>query len=85
MNAHDRITWTNLAKKYSKLQQKDIIHFSIYYHDFVYNVLRKNNEKRSGVAAVKRLRMLKVAEPTILQIVLFIEATQTHKMNSVTM
>lgn len=122
MNAHDRITWANLAKKYSaddelvdrffdelvkeysrssrhyhswkhiqnllrlfeqhadKLQEKDIIHFSIYYHDFVYNVLRKNNEKRSGVAAAKRLRMLKVPEPTILHIVLFIEATQTHQI-----
>jgi predicted metal-dependent HD superfamily phosphohydrolase len=64
----------------SMLKEKDIVHFSIYYHDFVYNVLRKDNEMRSAVIADKRLRELQVPEEKVNEIKVFIEATQTHKI-----
>jgi predicted metal-dependent HD superfamily phosphohydrolase len=64
----------------NQLQQKDIVDLSIYYHDFIYTVLRKDNEKRSAAAAEKRLQLLKVPQEKIDQVKIFIEATQTHRI-----
>lgn len=66
------------------LQDKDLVSFSIFYHDIIYNVLRKDNEPRSAVLAVKRLTALGVPVEKREAVKLFIEATQTHTIPDTT-
>jgi predicted metal-dependent HD superfamily phosphohydrolase len=65
-----------------QLQDRDVVMFSVFYHDIIYNVLRKDNEPRSARLAVKRLQALGVPAAKVEQIKLFIEATQTHTVSS---
>lgn len=60
------------------LQDKDTVLFSIFYHDIVYNVFRKDNEVRSAAMAAKRLATLHVPAGKIDMVGDFIKATQTH-------
>ena len=68
-----------LSRQYDQyLQDKDAVYFSIFYHDIIYNVLRKDNEPRSAALAVKRLALLGVPAGRQERISEFIKATQTH-------
>jgi len=68
-----------LSQQYqAQLRDKDLVDFAIFYHDIIYNVLRKDNEERSAILAVKRLKYLGLPDQKIHSIKLFIEATQTH-------
>lgn len=62
----------------NRLTDKEVAAFAVFYHDIIYNVLRKDNEPRSAVLAVKRLHALGVSDHKNEQVKLFIEATQTH-------
>jgi predicted metal-dependent HD superfamily phosphohydrolase len=62
----------------SMLIDREVVLFSIFYHDIIYNVLRKDNELRSAKLAVKRLKALQVPASTMEQVKLYIEATKTH-------
>ncbi|OQP61519.1 hypothetical protein A3860_31840 [Niastella vici] len=71
----------HLCEVYStQLHDRDVVEFSVFYHDLIYNVLRKDNEPRSAQVAVKRLRALSVPPEKTEQVRLYIEATQTHKV-----
>jgi predicted metal-dependent HD superfamily phosphohydrolase len=61
---------------------RDVVTFAVFYHDIIYNVLRKDNEPRSAQLAVKRLQALKVPPEKIEQVKLYIEATQTHAVTA---
>jgi predicted metal-dependent HD superfamily phosphohydrolase len=68
-----------LCEQYSDhLTDKDVVTLAVFYHDIIYNVLRKDNEQRSALLAVKRLYALGIPEDKTAQVKLFIEATQTH-------
>lgn len=72
----------DFCEKYaSMLVDREVVMFAIFYHDIIYNVLRKDNELRSAKLAVKRLQALKVPAATIEQVKLYIEATKTHAVN----
>lgn len=60
------------------LQDKDLVDFAIFYHDIIYNVLRKDNEARSALLAVKRLKELGLSPQQTETVKGYIEATQTH-------
>jgi predicted metal-dependent HD superfamily phosphohydrolase len=61
-----------------QLHDRDVVEFSVFYHDIIYNVLRRDNEARSALLAVKRLQSLPVPAEKIQQVKIYIEATQTH-------
>lgn len=61
-----------------QLLDRDVVAFAVFYHDIIYNVLRKDNEPRSAGLAVKRLQALGLPADKVSPIKLFIEATQTH-------
>ncbi len=65
-----------------ELQDADVVAFSVFYHDIIYNVLRKDNELRSAQLAVKRLQALSLPPEKIEQVKLYIEATQTHAITA---
>ena len=61
------------------LGDKDIVDFAVFYHDAIYNVLRKDNEERSAEMAVERLTKIGVPEHTARDAGIFIRATQSHQ------
>ena len=65
-----------------ELNDQDVVLFAVFYHDIIYNVLRKDNEPRSAQLAVKRLQALQVPAEKIAQVKLYIEATQTHAITT---
>jgi len=60
------------------LQDPDVVLFSIFFHDLVYNPLMKNNEADSAEAAERYLRQIGYPENKITLISEFIVATKTH-------
>ncbi|MEM9719846.1 MAG: hypothetical protein AAGA10_11385 [Bacteroidota bacterium] len=60
------------------LEQPVAIQFAIWYHDIVYKVHRKDNEKRSAKIARARLHTLEVEESTIALTHSLIVATRDH-------
>jgi predicted metal-dependent HD superfamily phosphohydrolase len=68
-----------LSRQYqSFLQDKDGVDFSIFYHDIIYNVLRKDNEQRSAALAFKRLKYLGLTDQQRETIKAYVEATHAH-------
>jgi predicted metal-dependent HD superfamily phosphohydrolase len=71
-----------LAKQYEDfLQDKDVVGFSIFYHDIVYKVTRSDNEEKSAVRAEKDLSDLKIPTDKIAIVAKYIHATKQHKLN----
>ena len=60
----------------------DVIQFSIFYHDIVYNVLKSNNEERSADLGEKRMRELDVPEAKIRRAKNHIQATKVHSSSA---
>ena len=72
-----------LCERYAdQLKDRDVVAFAVFYHDVIYNVLRKDNEPRSAQLAVKRLQALQVPQEKITQVKLYMEATQTHALTA---
>lgn len=50
-----------------KIKDWDIVLFTVYYHDIIYNIYKKDNELKSGVLAQKRLENLSIESNRIVQ------------------
>lgn len=82
-NLHHIAALLQFCEQYAgELIDRDVVAFAVFYHDIIYNVLRKDNEPRSAQLAVKRLQALRVPVSTIEQVKLYIEATQTHAVTT---
>ena len=57
----------------------DVLLFTTFYHDIMYNVLRHDNEEQSAELAVKEMSILGVPEPIIVATKDCILATKTHE------
>ncbi len=57
----------------------DAVLFALYYHDIVYDPLKKNNEEKSAVMAEKRLSTLKIPRESIDSCTRHIQATRVHQ------
>jgi predicted metal-dependent HD superfamily phosphohydrolase len=78
-NLHHIAALLRFCEQYAgELNDHDVVAFAVFYHDIIYNPLRKDNEPRSAQLAVKRLQALHVPATAIEQVKLYIEATQTH-------
>ncbi|MGD1890374.1 MAG: hypothetical protein ACFB15_07235 [Cyclobacteriaceae bacterium] len=76
--AHLSYMADHTVKYQNKLSDSDIVLFSIFYHDIVYDVTRKDNEKKSADLARERLSQLGVPNNKITQCDTQIIATQKH-------
>lgn len=63
----------------NQLEDPEMVCMAVFYHDMVYNVLRKDNEARSARAAVKFLQQTGTAQERIQACREMILATQHHK------
>ena len=65
-----------------KIDDYEALSFSIFYHDFVYNARKSNNEKLSADVASDRLTKLGVSKSTISKCGLQILATKAHECST---
>ena len=71
-----------MAKEYQEnITDPDILMFSIFYHDFIYNPGGKDNEQQSAKIAMERLCKLMVPEDKIKKCSSQIIATKDHLDN----
>lgn len=63
------------------IQEKDAVLLALFYHDIVYNTLKKDNEEQSAVIAVKRLTAVGLPAPLIHQCREAILATKKHTLH----
>ena len=78
-NFHHLETMLDLVKKWeSSLEDPDLIRLSIFYHDLVYKIGKKDNELKSAQVAEKRLTEMKVNRPKVLACFDQILATASH-------
>ncbi len=64
-----------------RMREPDVLRFSIFYHDIIYDVSRRDNESRSAALAGKRLTELGVEAGKIETCRTQIEATQNHSLD----
>lgn len=64
------------------LAEYDILQFAIWYHDIIYNTIRKDNEEKSAALAEKRLTDLRVSPARRHQCAILILATKTHRLEA---
>jgi predicted metal-dependent HD superfamily phosphohydrolase len=62
-----------------KIQNRDAIHFAIWFHDVIYDAKRSDNEEKSAEFAVEALASLGVPEQTITVVREMILATKHHR------
>ncbi|MFY8128938.1 MAG: hypothetical protein ACOVMM_11210 [Chitinophagaceae bacterium] len=70
----------NLVK--DKIEHWNVVLFSLFYHDIVYNCFKTNNEEKSASLVVKRLQQLEVSAQDIGWCVQHILATKNHQISS---
>lgn len=70
-----------LSEQYAdKIKERNVVDFSIYYHDIVYLPGKEDNEYQSALAAGKALLSLGVSQEVIVAVQHFINITKTHEL-----
>lgn len=59
----------------------ETIKFSIFYHDIIYNASRSDNEEKSAILAIERLKEIGINEDQILKCNHQILMTKSHEMS----
>jgi predicted metal-dependent HD superfamily phosphohydrolase len=77
--SHLENLFNQLGKYKSHLEDWDAVLFALFYHDAVYNVLKKDNEEKSAELAEKRMRELTIPANKIEQCTRMILATKAHQ------
>ncbi|MCK8523798.1 hypothetical protein M0D21_19610 [Aquimarina sp. D1M17] len=73
--------YQNLIPIKDQTKDWDIMLFALFYHDFVYNILKQNNEEQSAVKARKVLIELNLDESRIAHCRKMIVATKGHQVS----
>jgi predicted metal-dependent HD superfamily phosphohydrolase len=71
-----------LLKIKDKIQNWEIIQFTLFYHDIIYNSLKSDNEEKSADLAVKRMNQINISSENIELCKNLILATKTHVHSS---
>ena len=79
----DHLTYMlRLAKEHwEEVEDWDVLLFSIFYHDIVYNVKRKDNEDKSAKLAADKLALLGLESKRIDRCKSQIQATKHHELS----
>jgi predicted metal-dependent HD superfamily phosphohydrolase len=79
-NLDHLIHFVDLALQYQhQIEDFDTFLFSVFYHDFIYQVPGKNNELQSAEVAQKRLLLIHYPDTKIRRCFLQICATENHR------
>ncbi|MDY8136951.1 hypothetical protein [Aquimarina sp. 2201CG5-10] len=66
----------------SEIQDWDMVLFALFYHDYVYNILKKDNEEQSADMAKKIIRSLSIQEDRAEFCSSIIHATKRHLIST---
>lgn len=77
--AHLQQFYNELVDARSYIENQDALLFSLFFHDLVYNPLRRDNEERSIIIAENRLATLDVPKELISKCSILIMATKSHQ------
>lgn len=66
-----------------KIQNLPLLQLSIWYHDLVYNAMRKDNELKSAERAKKELQLLNFNKEAIDRVFQLIMITKSHELETV--
>lgn len=78
-------TLKHLEHIYRELEEVELNHileFSIFYHDIIYDIKKRDNEEQSAKLAVKNLNKLDVQKNIQIEVKQLILETKTHQTNS---
>lgn len=64
------------------IEDYDVVLYSVFYHDIVYDVLNKDNEERSAAMAAEALSLLDMEEYRVARCTQQILATKNHAFHS---
>lgn len=70
-----------LEKYEIKIERKELLLFSIFYHDIIYNPIRKDNELKSAEKMKFRLKQINISEEIIDSCFRQILQTQSHQIS----
>jgi predicted metal-dependent HD superfamily phosphohydrolase len=73
--------YTELIETKSSVRYWDVILFSLFYHDIIYNTHRQDNEEESALFAQKALRSMNVKEEKVTLCYSQILATKGHTIS----
>ncbi|MEM6321138.1 MAG: hypothetical protein AAF960_25980 [Bacteroidota bacterium] len=80
-NLHHITNLLSQADKFSPyIRDFDTLELSIWYHDVIYNCLRKDNEEKSAIFAKYRLEAIKYPREKLVKCYEQINATKTHEL-----
>jgi len=79
--SHLDCMFRELEKFKSEIQDVEIFQFAIWYHDIIYNALKKDNEKRSAEKAKEVLEQLGISNERINKCYQLIMLTKTHQLD----
>ncbi|WP_051477593.1 HD domain-containing protein [Aquimarina pacifica] len=79
--AHLEHLYKNLSKVQNKIIDWDMVLFALFYHDYIYNALKQDNEEQSAKKAVKVLYSLQVTDRRIMHCKDLILATKGHQIS----
>lgn len=75
----------NLFQELLPIQEKfedwETVQFSIFYHDIIYNASRNDNEEKSAILAIERLKEIGISEDQILKCNHQILMTKSHEIS----
>lgn len=63
-----------------ELEDKDVIDFSIWFHDIIYKSTKKNNEEKSAEVAQKILQKFSLEDKRVEKVYNLIVSTQKHQI-----
>lgn len=81
--SHLENVYNNLLAVKEMISDWDMILFSLFYHDYIYNVLKKNNEEQSAKKAKEVLQSLKIKFNRIALCTDIIIATKGHQISEI--
>jgi predicted metal-dependent HD superfamily phosphohydrolase len=79
--AHINHLLTLLDENKYQIQDEEVVYFSIWFHDVIYNPWKTNNEEKSADFADEVLRQTSMSPQRIEKVVAYINATKTHTSN----
>jgi predicted metal-dependent HD superfamily phosphohydrolase len=71
-----------LAPVSSLINDRDAVHFALFYHDIIYKASSSDNESQSAKLAAKRMKEINVPEHVIMKCEELILATKKHEEDS---
>lgn len=79
--SHLEHLYRSLTEIKNEIKDWDIVMFALFYHDYVYNVLKQNNEELSAKKAIEVLSSLSIKEDRIILCSDIILATKGHNIS----